>query len=98
MSRIPESALVLPALECIYDAGGRLSTTKLRACLTEKFGPDGEDAAILDGRSDTKFDQKVRNLKSHKTLSRLGWAVEYRGGFELTGAGRKMVQKIRAPS
>lgn len=95
--RIPESALIIPALECLYDApGGRASTTELRAYLEGIFAPEGEDAEILAGRSDMKFDQKVRNLKSHKTLNKLGYATEYRGGFEITPAGRRFVEKVRA--
>lgn len=31
--------------------------------------PDGEDMDILDNRNDTKFSQKVRNLKSHDSLA-----------------------------
>ena len=30
--------------------------------------PSGEDLERLSNRSDDKFSQKVRNLKSHKTL------------------------------
>ena len=36
--------------------------------------PSGEDLAILSGRTDDKFSQKVRNLKAHNTFERLGYA------------------------
>ena len=32
--------------------------------------PNGEDKIILINRTDDKFSQKVRNLKSHKTLEK----------------------------
>src|SRR5689334_3170762 len=89
--RIPESALIIPAIECIYDAGGKLSTTALIDRLEKSFQPEGEDAEILDGRADTKFSQKVRNLKSHKTLVKAGYALEIEDGFELTDMGRKLI-------
>jgi hypothetical protein len=95
--RIPENALVIPALECLYDSpNGRASTTRLRRYLEEAFAPEGEDVEILKGRSDMKFDQKVRNLKSHETLLKSGYATHYRGGFEITPAGRRLIEKIRA--
>lgn len=95
--RIPENALIIPALECLYDSpNGRASTTSLRRYLEDAFSPEGEDAEILRGRSDMKFDQKVRNLKSHETLLKLGYVTHYRGGFEITPAGRRFVEKIRA--
>lgn len=93
--RIPESALVMPALEIIYDAGGRINTTDLIRRLEEWFQPEGEDNEILDGRADTKFSQKVRNFKSHKTLEKAGYAVETDDGFELTDAGKKLVEATR---
>jgi len=93
--RIPESALVMPALECIYDAGGRITTTDLIHRLEEWLQPEGEDGEILDGRADTKFSQKVRNLKSHKTLEKAGYAIEIEDGFELIDAGRKLIEATR---
>lgn len=33
--------------------------------------PSGEDLEILDNRNDDKFSQKVRNIKSHKTIDHL---------------------------
>lgn len=95
--RIPESALVMPALECIYEAGGEISTTELIKGLEERFRPVGEDSEILDGRADTKFSQKVRNLKSHKTLVNAGYCIEIDDGFRLTDAGRKLVESTRSP-
>jgi hypothetical protein len=64
--RIPEAELIAPTLLLLYDApNGELTTSKLIYLLEHYFLPGGEDAEILEGRSDSKFSQKVRNLKSH---------------------------------
>lgn len=81
--RIRESELVEPARLAIRDAGGEISTAALIERLAQEMGPVGENAAILAGRLDTKFSQKVRNLKSHKTLERTGRAIATGGGFRL---------------
>ena len=49
--------------------------------------PSGLDAKILNGRSDTYFSQKVRNLKSHDTLVRQNYATNYADGFQITPTG-----------
>ena len=49
--------------------GGKLTTTKLIEILEGEMKPIGHDAEILDGRSDTYFSQKVRNLVSHRNQS-----------------------------
>ena len=73
MSRIPESALVLPTLHILYSKE-RVHTAQLIKLLRELLNPLGEDLEILAGRNDDKFSQKVRNLKSHRTLQKLGLA------------------------
>lgn len=97
MHRIPEDELIVPALELLEEApNGQMATSDIIAELIERFRPQGEDAQILDGRHDTKFSQKVRNLKSHKTLLKLGYAEEIQGGFRITEAGRKRLESARA--
>ena len=96
--RIPEAALVLPALQCIYDAGGEIETAELITRLQDIFDPDGEDMDVLEGRSDTKFSQKVRNLKSHKKLEGAGLAVPIQDGFKITEKGREVVEGFRSSS
>lgn len=66
--RIEEKDLILPTLY-ILKRDGATSTSDLIAELTAVFNPQGEDAAILNGRNDTKFSQKVRNLKSHRSTN-----------------------------
>jgi hypothetical protein len=42
IKQIPESALVVPALECLYAAGGRISTTDLLQRFEDRFQSEGE--------------------------------------------------------
>ena len=66
--RIEEKSLVLPALY-IIKRRGKATMSDLINDLTIVFNPSGEDADILSDRNDTKFSQKVRNLKSHRTTN-----------------------------
>lgn len=45
---------------------GTLTTTQLIGRLEARLQPTGKDAEIADGRGDTYFSQKVRNLVSHR--------------------------------
>ena len=54
--------------------GGEITTTELINGLRSLMQPSGEDIEILSGRKDDKFSQKVRNLRAHKTLERVGYA------------------------
>jgi len=73
MTRITEPDLVLPSLYIIQKQPG-ITTGELIGELRAIFNPVGEDAEILQGRSDDKFSQIVRNLVSHHTLDqRLGY-------------------------
>ena len=55
---------------------GTLTTTQLIDLLTDRMAPTGQDADILNGRGDTYFSQKVRNLVSHRSS---GTGLERRG-------------------
>ena len=69
MARISEEQLIVPALKIMNTSvGGRITTTDLIDELTKIMEPTGEDLVILKNRYDTKFSQKVRNLKSHNTM------------------------------
>lgn len=96
MTQISESELILPTLFLLMHAENGMTTTDLIARLTELLQPSGEDMAILASRKDTKFSQKVRNLRSHKTLSRRGLAEEPsspRGELTITDQGRQLVMR-----
>lgn len=95
MSTISEVQLVLPSLFLMsLTPNGQITTTELKIRLTELMKPTGEDAAQLQNRpaGDIKFHQKVRNLNSHDTLLKLGYANYIKTGhnkgyFEITAAG-----------
>ena len=94
--RISEKDLILPALWCLSKADDKtLSTTELQHSLRQIMQPQGEDLEILAGRNDDKFSQKVRNLRSHKTLETPGFAsYEYRGNngyWTLTEEGEQVL-------
>jgi len=94
--RISERELILPALFLI-DLRRGIATSDLIEELADLMHPSGEDAEILDGRSDTKFSQKVRNLVSHNTLERLGYAtyqrIQQNGLFQITDNGKRYLSE-----
>jgi len=94
--RIGERDLILPTLWCLYNAENRtLSTTELQVLLRQIMQPIGEDLEILAGRSDDKFSQKVRNLRSHKTLESFDFARyenrDNNGFWTITEKGEKIL-------
>jgi len=85
---VKESELVLPALWLMNNSkDGKISTSMLIRGLTRIIQPTGLDAEILTGRKDTYFSQKVRNLKSHNTFERYGYAINIPDGFQITNQG-----------
>jgi predicted HNH restriction endonuclease len=83
-----ESELILPALEFLRKKNQPVSTSDLIAYLEGFFKPTGHDAKILLGRNDTYFSQKVRNLKSHDSLEKLGLAQYKSNKWKITDVGR----------
>lgn len=92
--RVAESELVIPALIIMASRdNGEVATSDLIEALEKVFEPCDEDMEILEGRNDTKFSQKVRNLKSHKTIKTKGLAEEIDGGFRITDKGKEYIRK-----
>ncbi|WP_217363037.1 helix-turn-helix transcriptional regulator [Roseicella sp. DB1501] len=94
--RIREQDVYLPALQILNAAdGGFLRTSDLIKALENHFAPEGADAEILTGRSDTRFSQIVRNIVSHREVPGnilCDGLAEYDGkrrGLRITEAGRK---------
>lgn len=86
--RITEGELILPSLFIMSKNPQKsANTSELIKTLTDLIRPSGKDAEILENRSDTYFSQKVRNLKSHDTLTKNGYAVYNNGTFTLTQKG-----------
>lgn len=75
---------------------GTISTTELIRLLTQIMKPQGLDAQILSNRSDTYFSQKVRNLKSHDTLTKYGYALYSDGSYYITENGKQLVQNNKS--
>lgn len=96
-NRITESELVLPSLYLMSIArDGRITTSDLIRLLTQILKPKGVDAEIIKNRKDTYFSQKVRNLKSHDTLTRQGYAEYSDGIYSISDRGRELVEKNKA--
>jgi hypothetical protein len=98
--RVRERDLVIPAMRAAVNRGGEISTSQLIDDLTEEFEPSGQDAEILDGRGDSYFSQKVRNLISHRgtgtSMFTKGYA-EYHAPSEsirITDAGRAFLDQV----
>jgi predicted HNH restriction endonuclease len=87
IDRIPEKALIIPSLLIMQEKKGRTTTSELIEEIPKIISIEGEDLAILSGRNDNKFSQKVRNLKSHNTLEELGFAEYKNGTYEITKKG-----------
>ena len=90
--RITETELILPSLYLMSLNNGVISTSELIQKLRDIMKPTGEDLAILSGRKDDKFSQKVRNLRAHSTFERFGYAKYHgapRDGYvEITNDGK----------
>ena len=103
MDRIKESDLVIPALRIMSEQpGGFVPTTKLIQELEEIFQPGGQDSEIIEGRGDTYFSQKVRNLISHRgspsNFICKGYAEYFsdREGLKITPEGQALLAQIAA--
>ena len=94
MSEYSERELVFPAIIAMGNASGKMSTTELISVLTDVLQPDGKDAQIIEGRGDSYFSQKVRNLKAHNTLGKQGYANTTDDGWELNETGWFLYEKV----
>lgn len=97
---ISEGQIREAALEALSRTpGGFMTTEDLISELTAVMKPTGEDNEILEGRSDTHFSQKVRNLVSHRhqstSLETRGLARydEIKEGWTITKNGIDHVKK-----
>lgn len=89
MAQITEKELILPTLYLLSkEKNNYISTSELIVKLTDIMHPTGVDAEILKNRNDTHFSQKVRNLKSHDTLTKNDFAIYEKNGYILSDAGR----------
>jgi len=96
MQRIKERDLVIPALVTIRNNPG-INTSELIKQLQNYLKPSGKDNEKIENRNDTYFSQKVRNLKSHDTLSEFtdydaekGWFINPKGKEYLSSNKEKV--------
>ena len=77
-------------------SNGEITTSDLLEELHEYIHVPSEVQETLVGRSDNKFSQLVRNLKSHKTTKNnfiyQGYAEDIPGGFRITQKGRDFIE------
>jgi hypothetical protein len=90
MPSYSESDLIFPALEIIAAHPDGIDTSALSSLLRQQLRPTGDDLEILANRTDDKFSQKVRNLKSHDTLEKRGFATFIDGRYYITDDGEKL--------
>lgn len=97
--RISERELILPTLRLLdQNERGWTATRDLISQLTELFSPSGQDAVVLERRSDTYFSQKVRNMISHRhqpsSFINRGLALYEQHGLWITDKGRSAVRAL----
>ena len=88
-----EADLIMPTLTLLNQYADGLTTSQLIRYLTSILQPEGHDSEIISGRKDTYFSQKVRNLKSHDTLTKRGLADYHGGLFKITEKGREYIKQ-----
>src|SRR5258708_7354495 len=91
---ISESELGTPALKAMKSKpGGFIPTSDLIGELWNVLQPTGHDAQVIQGRNDTYFSQKVRNIISHRdqpgNIIHDGYAeyIDADEGLKITDAG-----------
>lgn len=90
-SKISDDNLIVPAIITIFNQEEkRITTTELIKHLRKQLILKEDDLKKLKGRSDDLFSQKVRNIKSHKTLEKLNLIYEVNGYICLTEHGKKI--------
>lgn len=65
----------------VLETRRKISIRELRECLKERMNLSEEDLILNPSRNDTKFDQKVRNLISHRDSNDLLQHCIYSHGF-----------------
>lgn len=90
-----ERDFIIPALQLLRDNPTGLYTSDLIRELSKLLHPAGHNGQIITGRKDTYFSQKVRNLKSHNTLTRLGVATYVGGLWKITLKGQEFLDFLQ---
>lgn len=95
-TRISEGDMVLPTLEALSEAEDNgLTTTDLIRLLRDVLKPTGQDLVISPHRNDDYFSEKVRNLRSHRKLEKLGVATFDGERYHITELGKDFIVSIK---
>lgn len=70
MSNYSEVEILKVAIK-LLEENGQMTTTELKEALRDEMKPSMDDLKINVNRNDTKFDQKVRNMISHRETNDL---------------------------
>lgn len=90
-----EADLVVPALRVLENSPEGVAMETIIKVLEQELEPEGKDAENNPSRSDTRFSQKVRNLKSHDTLTKKNLATyDEKGIFKITEQGREYLKQF----
>lgn len=90
---VSESELIIPSLKIFKEYKNGINTSNLIKILTKQLKPMGHNGKIIKGRKDTFFSQKVRNLKSHNTLTQKGLATYDNGIWKISEKGVKYLEE-----
>lgn len=86
MYPITEREILIETINVLRDKK-RISIRELRECLKENMNLSEEDLIINKNRNDTRFDQKVRNLVSHRDGNGLLNYCNYENGYLILKEG-----------
>ena len=99
--RTYESDIKLPTLRYLAkQPSGFATTSDLISHLEEEFRPSGADAEVLNGRSDTRFSQIVRNMISNRNrgmdIAHVGYVryIKPMRGLSITEPGRQFLSAL----
>lgn len=98
-----ENDLVLPVLRVLGDApNGVLPTQEVRQRVKATLRLTTEDLRPLANRPDSRIDQMIRNLKSHRNVPgnpfHEGLLRDVHRGYALTELGRRRIGQVGTPS
>ena len=88
-----ETELAVPVMQVLSESLlGELTTTEIRREVKRRISMDSGDFRPLRNRKDRSIDQKIRNLKCHRSCDgnpfREGYLVEVPRGCRITEKGR----------
>lgn len=89
-----ERDLFVPFLIELNSKPKGLTTTQLRLKLKEKLELDELDMQLNPSRPDSKFSQKVRNLKSHNSIINKKLVTYKNGIWKITKLGKNYLNEI----